>query len=245
MSRTSISRTKEQEEQEKARTRIQCVLRGINELSRRRRREAGLPQLTADPPRQRARGGGGERGTRAAKQEAVAGWYGGDRLEFRVGRQRAAPPSFAPPPNPPRETTTYARGLSPLPSSVSSVPPLRSSHTTHTHTRSLSRVTTRPQIRSSLNREGSLACPSRGPRTGPTRNARPSRRVDRCKPYVDESGPENSSLRLITRSKFVFASSSRNILSNERLDSQIAYTVKFFIIYVANFLQFLMHKWYM
>lgn len=71
-SRTSISRTKEQEELEKARTRIQCVLRGINELSRRRRREAGLPQLTAEPPRQR-REGPGERGTRAAKQEAVAG----------------------------------------------------------------------------------------------------------------------------------------------------------------------------
>lgn len=57
----------------------------------------------------------------------------GDRLEFRVGRQRAAPPSFAPPPNPPRPRPT----LSPFPSSVSSVSPLCSTRDPHAHSFSL------------------------------------------------------------------------------------------------------------
>lgn len=147
VSRTSISRTKEQEEQEKARTRIQCVLRGINELSRRRRREAGLPQLTAERPATSTARGPGERGTRAAKQEAVAGCYGGDRLEFRVGRQRAAPPSFAPPPNSPRPRPTLAgslrfhpRSLLSLPPRSPAFPPCSSRAATYTRTFVLSRL---------------------------------------------------------------------------------------------------------
>lgn len=119
-------------------------------LSSRRRREAGLPQLTAEPPRQR-REGPGERGTRAAKQEAVAGRYGGDRLEFRVGRQRAAPPSFASPPNPPRPRPTLVGSLRFHPRSPLSPPPYSPRASRPTRTLVLSR-TTRPQIRSSLNR---------------------------------------------------------------------------------------------
>lgn len=139
VSRTSISRTKEQEEQEKARTRIQCVLRGINELSRRRRREAGLPQLTAEPPRQRR--GGRRGGRRAGDPHGKTGsGSGGDWLEFRVGRQRAAPPSFASPPNPPRPRPTLAGSLRFHPRSPLSPSPQPPRQDLHTHSFSLAQL---------------------------------------------------------------------------------------------------------
>ncbi|KAL0129846.1 hypothetical protein PUN28_001836 [Cardiocondyla obscurior] len=189
----SISRTKEQEKQEKARTRIQCVRCGMNELSRRRRRDAGLPQLTAETfaasTDERVSGETGKK-TRATKQEAAAGQYGGDRLEFRVGR-RSRP--LRPSPNPrPRPTLAESLRLHLrfFLCSPPSTPHSRSSpapRVIRTHNRSLGNLAPRVPVSRTENR-------------GPAGNCSPeSVSGSERELRADESGPESSSRGLITQ----------------------------------------------